>query len=233
MRSWIPSIQNLHTARCSSHRFLLSRVGCPEWIDSHVTVPFGRFAARLTEMEQSFSARMCKIKTGAVSTASVSGSPSGSWPLPGQVDGSTAAGSHDQGHPKKARIQDADSINSQDRNHICSTRQEFVARFRDHGLPCSVDSPFCNTSAAILVRQSTSPEDREIGRRFAPLLEVVAPKLQEIFPEHDTEGKFVVPAPDFRHKSSAFSTAETELENQFSGLRQLDTNRSSMSLHLV
>ena len=149
-------------------------------------------------MEQSFSARMCKIKTGAVSTASVSGSPSGSWPLPGQVDGSTAAGSHDQGHPKKARIQDADSINSQDRNHICSSRQEFVARFRDHGLPYSVDSPFCNTSAAILVRQSTSPEDREIGRRFAPLLEVVAPKLQEIFPERDTEGKFVVPAPDFR-----------------------------------
>ena len=33
---------------------------------------------------------------------------------------------------------------------------------------------------------------------FAPLWEVLAPKLQEFFPEHDTECNFVVPALDFR-----------------------------------
>ena len=35
---------------------------------------------------------------------------------------------------------------------------------------------FCNTGAAIIVRQFKSPEDREIGRRFKLLWEVLAPK---------------------------------------------------------
>ena len=55
-------------------------------MESHVTATFGGFAARLTEMEQHFSAlsaRMCKIETSAVSASSVSGSPGGSWPVPG------------------------------------------------------------------------------------------------------------------------------------------------------
>ena len=56
--------------------------------------------------------------------------------------------------------------------------------------------PFNNTSATIWVRQSKSPEAREIGRRFAPLWEVLAQKLQEIYPEKDDEGSFVVPALD-------------------------------------
>ena len=37
----------------------------------------------------------------------------------------------------------------------------------------------CRKSAAILVRQSKPHEDREIGRRFKPLWEVLAPKLQD------------------------------------------------------
>ena len=32
--------------------------------------------------------------------------------------------------------------------------QEIVARFNDDGRPCTVDSPFCNTNATLLVRQS-------------------------------------------------------------------------------
>ena len=43
--------------------------------------------------------------------------------------------------------------------------QEFVTRFKDDGLPQTVDSPFRNNSAAILVRQSKSPEDRETGKK--------------------------------------------------------------------
>ena len=49
-----------------------------------------------------------------------------------------------------------------------SNCQDFVARFKDDGLPYAVDSPFDRT-----VRQSMSPEDKEIGRRFKPLWEVV------------------------------------------------------------
>ena len=40
--------------------------------------------------------------------------------------------------------------------------QDFVARFKDDVLPYTVDSPYCRTSATILVCQSKSPEDREI-----------------------------------------------------------------------
>ena len=50
----------------------------------------------------------------------------------------------------------------------------------------------------MLVRQSKSPEDREIGRRFAPHWEVLVPKLQEIFPDRDAKGSFIVPSLDVR-----------------------------------
>ena len=71
--------------------------------------------------------------------------------------------------------------------------QDFVVRFKDDGLPYASDSPFCSTSATILFRQSKSPEDREIGRRVAPLGEVLVPKLR-----NDAQGNFVVPALDVR-----------------------------------
>ena len=48
--------------------------------------------------------------------------------------------------------------------------QDFVARFKDDGLPNTVDSTFCSTRATIIVRQSKSPEDREIGRSFLTAL---------------------------------------------------------------
>ena len=76
--------------------------------------------------------------------------------------------------------------------------QDFVSRFKDDGLPCTVESPFCRTSVTIQVRQSKSPEDREIGRRLETLWEVLAPKLQEILPEKDAKGNFFVPALNIR-----------------------------------
>ena len=74
--------------------------------------------------------------------------------------------------------------------------QEFVARFKVDGLPCTVDSHFCNTSATVLVRQSTSPKDRKIGKRFAPLWRVLAAKFQDFFPVGDDKGNLVAPALD-------------------------------------
>ena len=41
------------------------------------------------------------------------------------------------------------------------------------GSPYAVDSPCCNTRCTILVRQSKSQEEREIGRRFKPLWEAL------------------------------------------------------------
>ena len=76
--------------------------------------------------------------------------------------------------------------------------QDFVARYKDDGIPYEVNSPFCNISTTILVRQTKSPENREIGRRFAPLWEVLVPKLQDIFPDRDAKGNFIVPSLDVR-----------------------------------
>ena len=55
-----------------------------------------------------------------------------------------------------------------------------------------------STSATILVRHSKSPEDREIGRGFALLWEVLAPTLQEIFTECDDKSNLVVLALDLQ-----------------------------------
>ena len=55
----------------------------------------------------------------------------------------------------------------------------------------------------MLVRQSKSPEDRAIGRRFAPLWEVLAPKLQEIFHDMDAKSNFIVPSLDVRAQTSS------------------------------
>ena len=60
--------------------------------------------------------------------------------------------------------------------------QDFVARFKDDGLPHSVNSPFCNTTSTVIFRQSRSPELREIGRRFFPLWKICCYKVARFFP---------------------------------------------------
>ena len=46
--------------------------------------------------------------------------------------------------------------------------QDFVPRYKDDGIPCEIDSPFCGVKTTITVRQSRSIEDRVIGKQFAP-----------------------------------------------------------------
>ena len=242
-------------------------------------------------MEHNFSAlsaRTCKIETNAVSASSVSGSAR-SWPLPGQVDGSTAVGSHDPGSSEEGRntrrrlekdtgpddenarstvplrfpceqchagisvwltrtLATADmpaadmpfriqcKTGTTSARLVFSTRakfQDFLETYRDDGLTYANDSSCCNTNATFMVRQSKSPEDREIGRRSKPLWKVLAPKLQEIFTDKDVKGIFIVPALDYEHKSSAYTIAEMELENRSLVLLHLDTNKGSMPLLLV
>ena len=134
-------------------------------MESHVTKTFGGFAAGVTEMKQNFSdltARMCKVETGVTSASSVSGAPSWSWPLTGQND------TRSNRSANKNPLQNKNYITARLLFETRTKCQDCVEWFKDAGLPNSVSSPFCNTTR-ILVRQSRSPEYREIGRRFAPL----------------------------------------------------------------
>ena len=74
--------------------------------------------------------------------------------------------------------------------------QDFVARYRDDGIPFDIASPFCCAKTTITVRQSKSLEDWEIGKQFAPLWRVLADQLKKFFPDGDDEGAFIVPALD-------------------------------------
>ena len=225
-------------------------------MDSRITKTLGDFAARLSEMEQNFStftARMCKFETYAASASNVSGSAR-SWPLVGQVDGSTAAGSHgpgssDDNRNTRRRLDTFSSPEDEQArsaillrfpceqfhkgitkwiNNLCEesnmpaykkpvrihckagslsarlvfeTRakcQDFVARYKDDGIPYEINSPFCCAQTTITVCQAKSIEDREIGKQFAPLWKVLAEQLKILFPAGDDECAFIVPALDAR-----------------------------------
>ena len=66
------------------------------------------------------------------------------------------------------------------------------------GIPHEIDSPFCSVKTTIAVRQSTSIEDREIGKQLAPLWRELADQLKFLFPHRYDGGAFIVPALDAR-----------------------------------
>ena len=72
-------------------------------------------------------------------------------------------------------------------------RQDFIARYLDDGIPCAINSPFCRARTNILVRQSKSNRDREIGKQFSPLWRELADQLELLFPGGDDEGAFIIP----------------------------------------
>ena len=76
--------------------------------------------------------------------------------------------------------------------------QDFVARCKDDGIPDAINSPFCRASSTIVVRQSRSIEDREMGKHFALLWKVLAEQLRVLFADEDDEGVFILPALDAR-----------------------------------
>ena len=88
------------------------------------------------------------------------------------------------------------------------SHQDFAARYKDDGISYAVDSSVC------IFSQSKSIEDREIGRRFAPLWEALAAKLNEIFPErHGRDFSSLLLSSV--HKYSAFWIAERNGETVF------------------
>ena len=127
----------------------------------------------------------------------------------------------------------------QNKNYISSIRvrnksqmSRFVVRFKEDGIPQSVNSPFSNTTSTVIVRQSRSLEYREIGRRFSPLWQVWAQKLPEIFLEQHTEFHTFFRPLISVPKYSICLIAGVELDCQFPSLPQLDTN-CSVSFLLV
>ena len=50
--------------------------------------------------------------------------------------------------------------------------QDFIFRYKDDGIPYTINSPFCCANTIITVRQSRSIEEREIGKQFKPLWRV-------------------------------------------------------------
>ena len=69
---------------------------------------------------------------------------------------------------------------------------------KNDGIPYAINSPFCCTNRNIVVRQSKSIEDRELGKQFAPLWRELADQLKLLFPDGDDEGAFIIPALDAR-----------------------------------
>ena len=99
--------------------------------------------------------------------------------------------------------------------------------------PYAVDSPFCNGRTNITVHQSNSLEDREIGRRVAPLWRALSTGLQEIFLERDAKYFSLFLHWTHVHKSPACWIVGTGWRNQFSRLHHPDTNSRLILLLLT
>ena len=123
---------------------------------------------KITNIEQNVGSFAARVTSLEANEASGSSSPDSarSWNMLGQSKGSTATGSLGSNGPgssdKLVAIHYKAGFVSA--TLVFETRakcQDFVARDKDDGIPCEIDSP--------TLRQSKSLEDWEIGKQFAPL----------------------------------------------------------------
>ena len=197
----------------------------------------------------SLAARVSALEAGAASASSVSGS-AGSWPLPGQVDGSTAAGSHDPGSSKEDRNtrRRLDKFSSPDDENA---RSAVLLRFPyPHGPERHLLQPMCQTESTAKQEphQLDSYFTQEPGAKnfwqdagmMASLIQLTVPSVTPVAqfwfvnpshlqPENSEDvlhrsGRFWLMTPKAissfwllisEHRSSTFSTKESELVNQF------------------
>ena len=59
--------------------------------------------------------------------------------------------------------------------------------------PMRLTVTFCSVKVTIIVRQSKSIEEREIGKQFAPFWRESADQLKVLFPDRDDESAFIIP----------------------------------------
>ena len=88
-------------------------------------------------------------------------------------------------------------------------------------------------SVSIMVRQSKSQDDREIGKLFAPLWNVLSKIYKNSSLKVVLKILSLCPLSMFEHMSPTFTIAETGLENVCSNLHHRDTTKCSLPLLLV
>ena len=112
--------------------------------------------------------------------------------------------------------------------------QDFVVRFEyNNDISYEIDRPFCNIKPTIIVRQSDTIEDREIGNNFRFcgenwLTNLKFSFLMEMTKVHSSSQRSIL-----AHMSSASKIAETELENRFSDLLLLDADKRLPLFRLI
>ena len=99
--------------------------------------------------------------------------------------------------------------------------QDFIVRYKDDGIPETINSCFCCADTTVTVRQSRSNEEREIGKQFKPLWKELADELKVLFPEADDKGVFIIPALDSRSQILSVKDRRNGMENSFSNLLHL------------
>ena len=76
--------------------------------------------------------------------------------------------------------------------------QDFVARCKDDGIPKKLLVHFAIPVPISWCAIPNHLKIDKIGRRFAPIWKMLSANLQEIFPERDVKGTFIVPALEVR-----------------------------------
>ena len=197
----------MHTSLLGSPTSLSSNFGSPDGSVPDLDIVGVRSAGSIEERIEAILAR--KFSQIEASLASI---PCSYKDSPGLK--TVSCHSHNQGRPLQTKLQTLNKllIASQLVMSLWKQVQPLFQAFPDQqdlGLhqdqvmalqpqgPMGQDH-LTTSSATILVRQSKSPEDREIGRRFLSLWEVPALKLQDIFPEKDAKGALAVTALDIR-----------------------------------
>ena len=104
--------------------------------------------------------------------------------------------------------------------------QDLIAGYQDDGTPYAINSPFCYTNTNIIVRQSKSIEDREIGKHFAPSWrELAADQLKVLFPDGDDEGAFIILALDARSHVLSIKDRRNGVGKQVFKLASLEVDK--------
>ena len=109
-----------------------------------------------------------------------------------------------------------------------------MARYKDDGIPCEIDSPFFCAQTTITVHQSKSLEDQEIGKQFAPLWRggrQINSKFSSLMEMMKVPLLSLHSVPV--HKFSVLRIEEMVLEHQCSNWPLLDADSCLPLLHLT
>ena len=111
--------------------------------------------------------------------------------------------------------------------------QDFVARYKDDGIPDAVESPFCISSTNIIVRSPNRSKTGESENDLRPCGKFWPKRSKISFLKEMIQVPSLSLHSTYDHKTSAPRILETAWENQFSNLLHLETNRCLILLLLT